>query len=214
MYSNITNLIKLIAIDPSNAELNFKLAQEYEEIGQLATAISFYLKCAEYNINSDKEIVYFSLIKIGLCFEKENERVSSVINSFMQAAQLIPHRPEAYFFLSKFYEKMQNWQESYTFAEIGLMFANDSVNKYHSIVNYYGKFSFKWQKAVAGNRLGRIEESKTLFLEIANIKNLPDEYQQTLSNNLNVLNIKLNKIGIVLPVRDGGTMWLVRFMSS
>jgi tetratricopeptide (TPR) repeat protein len=203
MENNITNLIQLLSLNPTNAELNFKIAKEYEDIGQLATAISFYLKCAEFNIEKNKTLAYFSLLRAGDCFQKQGQRDYSVSNSYLQAIQLMPHRPEAYLYLSRFHERLGHWQECYTFAEIGLMFSKDIEAS--KLVDYPGRFALVFQKAISGWHIGRQDETKTLLLEVAATKNLPEHYWISIINNFNMLNIALDKIAIVLPVRDGGT---------
>ena len=44
----IENLIVDLSHDPFNPVLNFDVAVEYEKSNQIASAVSFYLRCAEY----------------------------------------------------------------------------------------------------------------------------------------------------------------------
>jgi hypothetical protein len=53
----ITELVKLLSSDSTNPEINFNIALEYEKIGQTASAISFYLRAAEYGEETHKEVV-------------------------------------------------------------------------------------------------------------------------------------------------------------
>ena len=161
MLNNITNAIIALSNNPNNAELNFNAALEYDKINQTASAVSFYLKAAEYSDN--KEMSYASLIKLGLCFDKQGQRNSSVTNSYMQAIELIPNRPEAYYMLSKFYEKNGNWQECYTFAKMGLFFKDNIMAELPCDLGYMDKPAFNLQKAVSAWYIGRPNESKNLF---------------------------------------------------
>ena len=50
--------------DTENDIKNFRLAQEYEKIGQTASAIGLYLRCAE--ITDNAEISYEALLRMGI----------------------------------------------------------------------------------------------------------------------------------------------------
>ena len=203
MLNNITNAIIALSNNPNSPELNLNAALEYDKINQTASAVSFYLKAAEYSDN--KEMSYVSLIKLGLCFDKQGQRNSSVINSYMQAIELIPNRPEAYYMLSKFYEKNGNWQECYTFAKMGLFFKDNIMAELPCDLGYIDKPAFNLQKAVSAWYIGRPNESKNLFFELASMKNIPIEYKWCVLNNFKNFGWIQDKIAVIIPVRDGGT---------
>ena len=203
MLNNITNAIVALSQDPNNPELNFNAAVEYDNINQTASAVSFYLKAAEYSNNN--ELTYSSLIKLGLCFNKQGQRNASVLNSYFQAIQLIPNRPEAYYMLSKFYEKGGNWQESYTYAKMGIFFRNDIMSDLPCDLGYMAKEAYTLQRAISAWYIGRYQESKDLFFELAGIKNLPQEYKWCILNNFKNFGWIQDKIAVIIPVRDGGT---------
>lgn len=205
MSNSITNLVKLLANDSANPEINFNIALEYEKIGQTASAVSFYLRAAEYGEETHKEIVYSSLLKVGLCLDGQGERAWNVSNSFLQAIQYIPTRPEAYLLLSKFYEKAANWQEAYTFADLGLLYVNSELKKLPINIGYSGSHTLVFQKAVAGWNIGRLEESKSLFRELRLDSDIEEPYKTLVINNCENLNVMQDKIAVVLPVRDAGT---------
>ena len=64
----IENLVVQLSTDSFNPELNFKCAVEYEKLNQTASAVSFYLRAAEYGVGSHKDITYASLLKIFFDF--------------------------------------------------------------------------------------------------------------------------------------------------
>jgi tetratricopeptide (TPR) repeat protein len=203
MYNNIKELISSLSFEPHSAELNFKIAVEYENIGQNASAISFYLRAAEYGIA--KELVYSSLIKVGICLERQGERDWNVSNSFLQAIEHTPERPEAYYKLSKFYEKTANWQECHTFAELGLFHANKELAPLPVDVGYIGINALEFQKALSAWWLDRQSESLDMFIKLGNLKELEPSHRSAVHNSLKTFNVQLDKIAIVLPVRDNGT---------
>jgi tetratricopeptide (TPR) repeat protein len=173
MFNNIIELIKLLANDSTNPEINFNIASEYEKIGQSASAMSFYLRAAEYGEDTHRDITYSSLLKVGICLDEQGSRFWSVSNSFLQAVQYEPKKPEAYLLLSKFYEKTANWQEAYTFAELGLQYSDD--------------YPLLFQKAVAGWNIGRADESKAIFEKLNNLENVEEPYKTLITNNYNSL---------------------------
>ena len=122
---------------------------------------------------------------MAFCFEDQSWREHSVTNCLMQAIEHIPYRPEAYFLLSRFYERTGKWQECYTFAEIGLMFAH--VKDYLPILcEYPGKNGLLFEKAVSGWWVGRKEESKKLFHELLN-SDIDENYKNTIKYNLQII---------------------------
>lgn len=204
MSNNIKVLISELANNPFDERLNFLLGEEYEAIGQNASAVSFYLRAAEYGHSRD--LVYCALIKVGLCLQKQGERDWNVSNSFLQAIEQVPDRPEAYFHMSRFYEKTStNWMECYTFAQMGLLHAYKEHNNLASSVEYSGPNSLIFQKAVSSWWIDRKEESIDTFLSLAFSKNLESTYRKSVLDNIKNLGIQLDKIAVILPVRDAGT---------
>ena len=81
-YKNIENLIIELSKDPFNPEINFKCAVEYEKLNQTASAVSFYLRCAEYGYEDVEanEYVYASLHYIHRqSFHLQHDSILSVI---------------------------------------------------------------------------------------------------------------------------------------
>jgi len=178
----IEKLIENASHDMFNPQNNFNIAKEYEKIGQTAAAMSFYLRAAEYGFDSNPILTYSSLIRISYCVADQNGREHTVENALLQAIQHIPARPEAYYVLSRNYEKLQKWQQCYTFAEIGLL----HISKMEPLpidVEYYGSYCLEFQKAVAGWWLGRKDESKHIFEKLMK-ENIPEHYKSSIKYNL------------------------------
>lgn len=178
---NIEDLIIELSHKPFNPELNFKVAVKYEEINQSASAASFYLRTAEYGYAEKPALVYASLCKLAHCFEDQKDRVWMVSNSLLQAVQYLPYRPEAYFLLSRHYEKAGQWQESYTWAEMGL--EKEAMNDLPVDVGYRGRYCLEFQKALAAYWVGRPEESRNLLVKLSQM-DIPLEYQKAIEENL------------------------------
>jgi hypothetical protein len=179
----IDELIVELSVDPFNPELNFKCAVEYQNINQTASAISFYLRAAEYGVNTHSVIVYNSLLCMANCFADQNDRVNTVSNCILQAVAHLPERPEAYFLMSQFHERQGNWQECYAWAKMGLYVP--AWEKLPADVGYHGKYVLEFEKAVSAWWIGRKEESIRILKDLNNnIEYLSTVYRQAVLDNL------------------------------
>jgi hypothetical protein len=177
-------IVSKFAEDPFNPQLNFDCAVEYDRLEQTASAISFYLRTAEYG---QGVLVYNSLLKIARCFESQGQRTTTVKNSILQALSYMPERPEAYFMLSQYHERQGNWQECYTFAEMGL-----SVPEFDLLpasVGYHGDYCLEFEKGISAWWVGRQKESREILLSLYKRKDIQKEYKD-------VLKINLERVGI------------------
>jgi hypothetical protein len=185
---SIENLVIELSKDPFNPNVNFDLAEQYLALNQSASAVSFYLRCVEYSGQGDAK-AYASLLHMAQCFDDQNGREFSVSNCLLQAIAYIPTRPEAYFKLSQFHEKMGNWQESYTYAVMGLAHTDDG-QVLPSDVNYFGRYCLLFQQYIAAWWIGRKDESidglKSLFTMKMN------------QNYLDAVNYNLHKLNALL----------------
>jgi hypothetical protein len=186
MSSNeiIERLVVEVSSDPLSPVKNFNAAVEYEKLNQTASAVGFYLRAVEYGFETHPLIAYASLLRISICMEGQKDRNWTVSNTILQAMAFLPARPEAYFLMSKFYEKSAQWQESYTFSQLGLMYSEHSMLELPLDVSYIGTNGLLFQKAVSAWWIGRKDESIKLFTHLSTIKNLPIDYQISIKENL------------------------------
>lgn len=183
--NTISNLIFELSRDPFNPDINFDVAEEYLNNNQTASAVSFYLRCVEYD-HENSDLGYASLIRMAQCFENQRGREYSVTNCLLQAIALDETRPEAYWLLSQFHERAGNWQECYTWATIGLGWCHGS-DDLPARIGYEGEISFNFQLAISAYWIGRKEECITRLQELAS-RNLPEHYRVAVQNNLEKVN--------------------------
>jgi hypothetical protein len=177
----IEDLVFNLSKKPFDANLNFVVAVEYERINQTASAVSFYLRAVEFSEKENDPVVYASLLKMAHCFDDQKDRKKTVSNCLLQAIAYWPERPEAYFLLAQFHDRLSQWQECYTYAEIGLhlaTFPNLPVD-----IGYYGSYCLEFEKAVSAYWIGRKDESKTLLSKLASM-NIANQYKVAVLNNL------------------------------
>lgn len=182
----IEELVVELSKDPFNPDLNYAVAQEYDRLDQSASAVSFYLRTAEYGEDRHKPLVYQSLINLARCFDAQIDREATVSNCLLQAIGVMPFRPEAYFFLSQFHERLSHWREAYTFAEIGLIMAEAFRQPPYDLKGYYGIYCLEFEKAVSAYWIGRPDESLELLHKLSAMELAP-EYEQAVRNNIDRL---------------------------
>ena len=157
------NLLNNLVQDPKNEIHNFNLGWHYEQQGQTASALSFYLKAAEFGSNRD--IIYESLIRMAKCLSKQGRRPATEKTLIHNAISYEPTRPEAYLLYSQHAEYHRDWHGAYTMANIGLQFS-DNAKPTITDVGYFGKYVLIFQKALAGFNKGLSRESRLLFYSL------------------------------------------------
>ena len=199
MSNNINNLIVTLSKDTFNPVLSFNIAVEYERIGQTASAVSFYLRTAEYGYYSHPDYVYASLLKSAQCFESQKNRENTVLNLFLKSIAFLPGRPEAWFLLSRWYERSQKWQECYTAAEVGLSLAQHKQNPLPIWLDYPGEYGLRFEKAVSGWWVGRKDEAINIFRDLLE-EDIGQIYRAAIVNNLKTIDDTPEYISPLEPV--------------
>ena len=160
--------------NPKDSNICFQLGIEYENIGQTASAASFYLRSIEFGL--DVKLQYEALCRIALCFEKQGNRWFMIKGLLLRAISLLPNRPEAHFLLCRAYERNKDWQEGYTHSIIAELI---STSKPDSITNL--------ERAVVAWWIGLYQESKDLFNDLNNNHKLDQIHKNAVIKNLNSL---------------------------
>ena len=187
---DLASLLHRYIYDSENADNNFSLAIIYENMGQTAAALSYYLRAAERS--ESKLLQYECLIRSSICFEKQGTRNFTAKGLLLHSLAILPKRPEAYYLLSKFYEKENkdgSWQESYTMASVGCdvssLIAHEPLRTFVGY-NYYGLL---FQKALSSWWCGLCQESKEIFKDLINNYNLDNQTKQAVTNNMKFLKL-------------------------
>lgn len=150
--------------NPNNDIFAFNLAEYYFKYNQWASASSFYIRVTE---NSKiPELIYEALIKIGLCYEKMGERNNVVKGAYMHAVAYLPKRPEAYFLLSRLYERKKEFNEAHMIACMAISNCDFKLDPLKTNIEYPGLYGLYFEKAVSLWWIGRTEESLSLSLEL------------------------------------------------
>lgn len=172
------------ANNPECAETNYRLAREYHKIGQLASAVSFYIRAAE-SASTDIDITYNSLVLAAICFEKQTRRNFTVEGLLQYAITVQPKRPEAYFHLCRLYEQTKDWRKLIMHSEIGL--ASDEMEILKTDLEYPGLIAFQFYKALGYYQSGLFEKGKKGFMDLVHFNKNDSIYKTIARNNLNNL---------------------------
>lgn len=174
--------------NPNDAEANWNLAQEYESIGQLASAFSFYLRCAE--LTRTKLLAYECLIKCGDIFRKQGIRNISAMGMMDNAIALLPRRPEAYLLKALMWEENPIWSNehmrgSYMTSTLCLEFCDfDNLEPLRTQVGFPGKYAVLFQQAHTAWHVGLCDESAMLFQNLWMNYEMDEFYTNLTRNNL------------------------------
>tara|TARA_R110000824_G_scaffold386186_1_gene580729 strand:+ start:2378 stop:3109 length:732 start_codon:yes stop_codon:yes gene_type:complete len=183
---SIQNKIEEYILDPDEPTNSFAVGYEYELIGQYASAMGYYLKCAE--LTDDDKLAYECLLRKAQCYDALPDRQSHFRNCCLLAVGLLPSRPEAYHLLSIHYERQSLWQESHAWAvaaqRLNGIAKGDILSTF---VNYPGHFVLPFQEAVALWWLGRFDDSLNKFKELKSSGNLNKEYTNHVQWNIDNL---------------------------
>lgn len=171
--------------DPSSEYNNYILALWYDNIGQTASAISYYIRAAE---RSDiPSYQYECLIRAALCFQKQGTRGLSVRGLLQRAMSIMPKRPEAYFLLARYHERestVESWVNCYTYAAMALEVCDFNCGNLRTWVEYPGYFGMLFEKAVSAWWVGLCEDSKNMFVELYQNHPLDETHKNAVINNL------------------------------
>ena len=179
----INSLHKFID-DPYNADANFMVGLEYEQIGQTASAFSFYLRCAE--ISEIPIQKYSALLRAGICINSQQHKTHSTKELFRHAITVMPERPEAYWLMTRLHESTKEWHECYMYACIGHS-AYKQFKESCTAVGMMGDAGFEFYKAVSVWWVGRTNEARERLYWIRNSSELDIQHKIAVEHNLNTV---------------------------
>ena len=179
---------------PDDPENNYALANHYDALGQNAPAVSFFIRTAERS--NDTLLQYECILRAAYCFAKQGTRGLSVRSLLHRAIALLPKRPEAYFLLSRWFERdntVEGWVNCYSYATMGEGVCEFNRPPLRSHVDYPGDYGLKFERAVGSWWVGLCEESRDLFIELNQDERLNPSHRQAVLNNLKFMDMFRSK---------------------
>lgn len=170
-------------------QANFNLALFYWNQGHTASALSFFLRCADRT--DDDKLAYECLIMLGHCFDRQGRRETHTLSMYRLAQNLMPKRPEAYYIIARWYERRSRFGECYNIAVQGLNFSDYKYWPRNELIDYPGAYGLIFEKAVAAWWVNKEQESRLLFRQIAvDYHNQMDEaHKNAVYRNITMLSI-------------------------
>jgi tetratricopeptide (TPR) repeat protein len=170
---------------PNCPDNNFQLGYYYDNIGQTASAVSYYLRAAE---RAPTDVMkYECLLRASMCFNRQGSRNFTVKGLLQHAVSIMPKRPEGYYLLSRFYEHDQkdgHWNDSYTIASIGERVADFDSPPLMTWIDYPGAYGITFQKALAAYNCGLCDESRDTFKALLRVPEVNNHFKHIIINNL------------------------------
>ena len=170
------------AYDTENPEKNFNLARWYQEQGQTASAISFYLRAADRTDNLN--LAYECLLHMAKCFDQQGNRTYTVRGLYQHATSILPKRPEAHYLLAKCQEGQTQYAECYTTCCTALSLCDFNSSPLLNDVEYPGKYGIVFQKAVSSYWWGKSDECRKIFQDLKNNYDLDEVHYKSVGDNL------------------------------
>jgi hypothetical protein len=168
---------------------NFELGLDYFNEGHYASAMTFFLRCAELeHLCSDvnKLLVYNALILVSECLGRIGRRKASQKTALLNAVAYLPNRYEAHYLLSQWYEQEQDFFNCFASANTALVCFQQDSSKLVPFMLDVEEYKIKFQIAYCAWWVGRFDYSRKTFFEISNEygMSMDDKYQTLVQNNI------------------------------
>lgn len=179
--------------NPYDLLVNLELGWEYEQIKQYASAVSHYMRGAEYGLDSLNEdgkriLITECLLRAGECFNKLGSRIHSTKTLGLQALGFTPDLPHPYLFLSRMYEIEQNWHECNAMCYAALNNMKNYTPFFFEERNYDEMMNeILFQKAVSNYHVGRIDKARIEFYELKQRPNLQKWIRQAIDRSVDAI---------------------------
>jgi predicted GH43/DUF377 family glycosyl hydrolase len=179
------NLFTKYMLDYNNGRNNFNLGLYYYQQSQWASSLSFFLRTAE--IDSNKDIIYEALLFIAKCISNLGRRKVTELSLWNNALRFYPTRPEAYLFISQYYESIGKFSEAQSFARIGLEFKDNHV-PLDSKIGYDHYYQLLFQDAICDWNLGQGKAARNKLLKLGkSIYPFNSFYKELIQRNITSL---------------------------
>jgi hypothetical protein len=122
----------------------------------------------------------------------QGERKFSQSHMLKNAIALVPDRPEAYFFLCKFYETDEKIYDCYMLSSIALSICSDYstsiFDSYPNKYSYLGRDGLLLYKAISGMHWEKYDECKSIYQDL--LSTTSNEQIRTIcKNNLKIIGV-------------------------
>jgi beta-1,4-mannosyl-glycoprotein beta-1,4-N-acetylglucosaminyltransferase len=182
----IEKYLENLVQNPRDPLINFEIAYAYEKEGQGAAAVSYYLRCAEFTNNNT--LASECLIRCSLSMDKQGGRDQKELHFIEQSITASPSSLEPYYIASLHFSWRGKWKKSYLFACLGINIYENNIQKEKFIKNVdFSVYDLYYQKAFTGSNIGKINESRQLYIKILQEFDIQDRSKENILKKLNEL---------------------------
>ena len=157
-----------VVLDYSNPFKMYKLALEYDSLKQGAAAFGWYLRAADFVTGSsdeELELQYKCLIKGAMIFARSEARNETSKGLIKLAMAVLPNRPEAYYFASRWAIDQSKFRNALMYAKIALS-QNEEHEPIEDLKDYPGRVGLKYCYAVSKWKSDGRDDSKNLLFDL------------------------------------------------
>ena len=172
--------------NPLDDKVCYEVALEYYRQGHTASAMGYFLRCAE--LTEDNLLAYKSLLYSSLVLYHQGNRMYASTGCILHAMAILPERPEAWYLYTRNLEVESKWQETYTTACTALKLCDFSLEPITEL-EYPGRYGFLFEKAVTGWRIGRNAECREIFAHLHFNEDMNFGFSQLVKNNMEFLKV-------------------------
>ena len=181
----LENRLETYISDNENPAWNFNLGLEYEHMGQTSSAIGYFLRAAERSKHPfNPTIAYEALLHMAHMYDGQGRRGRTAMSCWRKATVLMPKRPEAYYYMSRYYNWNAEYDQGYLFAKLALEFCDFDLTPlectYYIDPTKY-KLCLEFDLGLSGWWWGLVDESTEILTRLYenHLEELPT-YQQKL----------------------------------
>lgn len=165
--------------NPNSIDSCYNLALTYFNLGQTASAFTFYMKAAEACGDTDNINKSNYLLMCAKCLELQGNREDSVRSLLLHARSVCSENPKIYLELSLHYEKRGDFERMYDEALLGVKL-NSNLSRMEEIF-----IRLRFQMAVAAWWTGKEQLSRDLFVNLKDNSNIiPKDLYWLIQDNL------------------------------
>lgn len=158
----LTSPLNDFAYDSYCGNTNFGMGVLFYNQNHYASALSFFLRCAEYSDNEN--LVYEALLLVSKCLANLGRRKESEKTAILNAIAHSPKRYEAYYYLSQYYEQKQDYFNCYAMAII----ADDRYAENPLMVlPHIERYKIRFQIGFSSWWVGRFKDCRKIMFQLA-----------------------------------------------
>jgi hypothetical protein len=177
------DLFSYYAENTEDGKANLNIGYQFYQLGHFASAMGFFIRSAEFS--KDDNITYEALIFVSKCLANLGRRKESEKTAMLNAIAFAPLRYEAYFYMSQYYEPLQDYFMCHLMAQLAVTHYTDEHNLlYLEKIEWY---KAHFQLGYTSWWVGKFKDSRKIMFELAeNYKdgNYDPVYKNLIQNNI------------------------------